>query len=322
MPNLPTLVLVHGSWHRPNCYDPIAKILKENHALKCVSFDLPSTTGNPNAGVKDDIDATQKAISSEVNQGNDVVIIAHSYGGIVGSSAIKGFEPPSVTKNAVASDSTTPRKGHVIGLILIATGFALTGVAFMDPFLGYPPSQWRVNKETGYADIVVNTRDFFYHDVPEDEAQYWVSQLRTQSLKSLFEGGEFVYAGWVAVPTWYIGTINDHGLPVAAQRMSVGMAREMGGRVVHREMWTSHSPFLSRPEETVGIIMEAVEDFSGEKVVADESVGSGKDNKIMVPSVGFWSPSTWYKYGLPLGFGHLVGRCIIVFLGIKKMFGK
>jgi pimeloyl-ACP methyl ester carboxylesterase len=322
MSNIPTLVLVHGSWHQPNCYNPITRILKEKYVLKSLTVALPSTTGNPSAGLKDDIDATQEAISSEVSQGNDVVIIAHSYGGLVGSSAIKGFESPPVSNHAVASDSTTPRKGHVIGLILIATGFALTGVAFMDPFFGHPPPQWRVNEETGYADLVVNPRDFFYHDIPEQEAQYWVSQLRTQSLKALFEGGEFAYAGWLDVPTWYIGTIKDRGLPVAVQRISVGMAREMGGSVVHREMRTSHSPFLSRPEETARIILEAVEDFSGGKVVADEAVGSGKDNEIVVPAVRLWSLSTWYKFGLPLGFGHVIGRCIIVIRSIKRLLRK
>jgi pimeloyl-ACP methyl ester carboxylesterase len=320
MSNLPTLVLVHGSWHQPSCYNPITKILKERHALKCISVALPSTTGNPDAGLKDDIDATQEAISSEVNQGNDVVIIAHSYGGLVGSSAIKGFaQPPS--SNSTASDLTTPRKGHVIGLILIATGFALTGVAFMDPFLGHPPAQWRINKDTGYADLVVNPRDFFYHDVPEDEAEYWVSQLRTQSLKALFEGGEFAYAGWVDVPTWYVGTIEDRGLPVAIQRMAVGMAREMGGQVVHREMLTSHSPFLSQPEETVGIIVEAVEAFSGKKIVRDEVVAKGKKNRIIIPAFRLWSPSTWFKFGLPLGFGHVLGRGFIVFRGIRRLLG-
>ncbi len=33
-------------------------------------------------------------ISGETTQGRDVVVVAHSYGGIVGSSAVKGFTLP------------------------------------------------------------------------------------------------------------------------------------------------------------------------------------------------------------------------------------
>lgn len=86
----------------------------------------------------------------------------------------------------------------------------------MDPLFGHPPPAWRINKDTGYAEIVLLPRDIFYHDVPADEAEYWASQLCSQSLKSLFEGGEHAYSGWLDVPSWYIGTIEDRGLPVVA----------------------------------------------------------------------------------------------------------
>ena len=68
------------------------------------------------------------------------------------------------------------------------------------------------------------------------------------------------------VPVWYLGTVEDRGLPVVVQRMQVGMAREMGGKVEHRELRTSHSPFLSRPEETTGLVLEAVESFMGTSI--------------------------------------------------------
>ncbi|GLI79820.1 hypothetical protein PoHVEF18_008161 [Penicillium ochrochloron] len=71
----------------------------------------------------------------------------------------------------------------------------------MDPFFGRPPPAWRVNNETGYAELVTSPRELFYHDLPEEEANYWISQLTSQSLKALFEGGEYTYAGWTDVPS-------------------------------------------------------------------------------------------------------------------------
>ncbi|KAH8805195.1 Alpha/beta hydrolase family-domain-containing protein [Xylogone sp. PMI_703] len=334
MANLPTLVFVPGSWHQPTCYDKVIKLLREKHRLKCLAVRLPSTTGDPNATFKDDVDAARKAISSETTQGRDVVVIAHSYGGMVGNSAIKGFALPRGTaagSSAPASSTTfrsqravttapsrTPSPGHVIGLILIASGFTFTGVAFMDPFFGHPPPSWRVNKETGFAEIVTPPREFFYHDLPEDEAAYWTSQLTPQSLKALFEGGEHSYAGWQDVPSWYIGTVEDHGLPVAAQRMTVGMARGMGASVVHRELQTSHSPFLSQPEETVQIMIDAVAAFTGKSL--ENEVASYRSKKIAVPEVRLGQPLTWYKFGLPLVFGRFLGKCVLIFGWCRRLW--
>ncbi|OJJ94732.1 hypothetical protein ASPACDRAFT_65005 [Aspergillus aculeatus ATCC 16872] len=301
----PTLVLIPGSWHQPTCYDPIIQLLQGEYQLNCVSITLPSTTGNPNATFKDDLDAARAAITHETAQGRNVVVVAHSYGGMVGNSAIKGF---------TGTQSDSPTSGSVIGLILIASGFTLTGLAFMDPFFGHPPPSWRVNRETGYAELVTPPRELFYHDLPPEEAEVWVSQLTTQSLKALFEGGEFAYAGWQDVPVWYLGTVEDRGLPVVAQRMQVGMARAMGARVEHRELRTSHSPFLSQPEATVAIILEAVEAFAGVSVtVRDEAPSTARGAVIAVPGAALWQPATWFKFGIPLAFGRLVGRCILLF---------
>lgn len=181
----------------------------------------------------------------------------------------------------------------------------------MDPFLGHPPPSWRVNNDTGFAEIVTPPRELFYHDLPAEEAEYWVSQLTTQSLKALFEGAEFTYAGWRDVPAWYIGTVEDRGLPVLAQRMTVGMAREMGASVEHRELQTSHSPFLSQPEATVRIMLDAVAAFTKSQPAKDETVRSSV--VIAVPKVSVWQPVTWLKFGIPLAVGHVMGRCVLLF---------
>jgi hypothetical protein len=130
----------------------------------------------------------------------------------------------------------------VKALVLIVSGFTITGLAFMVPLFGIPPSFWRVNKETGFAELTTDNCELFYYDLPHEEGEYWVSQLTTQSLTALFEGGEHAYAGRKDVPTWYVGTVEDKGLPVVIQRIQVGAARGQGGVVHHMELPTSHSP--------------------------------------------------------------------------------
>ncbi|KAL2825493.1 alpha/beta-hydrolase [Aspergillus cavernicola] len=320
MPNPPpTLLFIPGSWHKPSCFHKVTAILQESHNLKCISITLPSTTGNPAATFKDDLDVARAAITTETAQGRDVVVIAHSYGGMIGNSAIKGFTQQQQQFLNMESESV-PVSGTVIGLILIASGFTLTGLAFLDLSLGHPPPFFQANTSTGYAELTTpSPREFFYHDLPGEEGEFWVSQLTTQSLKSLNGGGEFAYSGWMDVPVWYIGTIEDHGLPVLAQRMLVGMARGMGGRVEHYELRTSHSPFLSRPEETVGVLVRAVEAFTGADMHKPEegniSNGVATSDLILgvVPQVRLLQPSTWVRFGLPLVFGRVVGKGILLF---------
>ncbi|PLB40930.1 alpha/beta hydrolase [Aspergillus candidus] len=312
MSGRPTLVFIPGSWHRPTCYNPIIKPLEPK--LRCVTVSLPSTAYNPEATFKDDIDAARDVISAETSTGRNVVVIAHSYGGMVGNSAVKGFTRPT--------DADDNRAGSVIGLILIASGFTLTGLSFMDPFFGHPPPSWRVNNETGYAELVTPPRELFYHDLPKEEAEYWVSQLISQSLKALFEGGEYSYAGWKDVPSWYIGTVEDRGLPVLAQRMSVGMAREMGANVEHRELQTSHSPFLSQPGLTVEIILEAVDAFTNSRSDGSKSAVNRAENDIVVPRADLLKPLTWFKFGLPMVVGRVLGRCILLFGWGRRLWNK
>lgn len=81
-------------------------------------------------------------------------------------------------------------------------------------------------------------------------------------MKAFTTGGELAYNGWADVPVWFLATQLDRPLPVEAQRMFVEDARKAGADVTLREIETSHSPMLSRPEETAGVIVEAVAAFT------------------------------------------------------------
>jgi pimeloyl-ACP methyl ester carboxylesterase len=267
----PTLVFVPGAWHSAETWGKLTAVLEKQHHYKCAAVSLPSTKSDPSATLKDDIDATREIIAAETTQGRDVVVVMHSYGGIPGQSAIKGLTRP---KNAGSTDTTTPsstsssssssgKSGHVIGLVIIASGFVVPAKSFLEGMGGQPPPTWKLNYETGFAEIVADPREMFYHDLPEQEGKEWVKKLTPQSLKTLTEGGEYTYAGWTDVPAWYIATTEDKSLPIEAQRLFVQMTKDAGGDVTLREVQSSHSPMLSRPEETADIIVQAVKAFVG-----------------------------------------------------------
>ena len=82
------VILVPGAWHHAHQYGDLTQRL-ESAGYKVVGIDIPSAVPrdqHPTKGYTDDVEAIQSAIKSEVDQGQKVAVLAHSYGGIPGVS--------------------------------------------------------------------------------------------------------------------------------------------------------------------------------------------------------------------------------------------
>jgi pimeloyl-ACP methyl ester carboxylesterase len=246
----PTLILVPGSWHTPAVWDKVVAHL-DAQGFETVPASLPSCSSNPSATFSDDIQAVRKVIIAETEVGRDVVLVVWSYGGQVGNSAINGL-----------TKSEDNNHGRVLGVALIASGFPMTGVGFLEATGGVPPPFILLNRDAGFADLIADPKELFYHDLEASEAEHWVQQLTKQSLKSLAEGGEHAYSGWKDVPTWYLAALKDRALPVEVQRMFVQMAQEQGGDVTLREVQGGHAAMLSKPKECADFVIEAARAFA------------------------------------------------------------
>ncbi|KAH8669671.1 Alpha/beta hydrolase fold-1 [Tricladium varicosporioides] len=252
----PTLILVPGAWHLPAYFSKIIPLLTSK-SFTCIPFSLPSTNGTNTVTLLDDITALRTVIIGETSEGRDVVLVVHSYGGAVGASALKGLTVPKGEKREEG-------KGYVVGMAMLASGFGPSGSSFIEGLGGKPPPLWSADTASGYAVLTSDPppRESFYHDLPVEEGDYWVSQLTKQSLKVLMEGGEHSYAGWMDLPVWYLVASEDKACPAFVQRMMVKMAQDAGGDITEREVPSSHSPMLSRPTEVVEFIVDAVGTFT------------------------------------------------------------
>src|ERR1700755_1618777 len=77
----PTLLLVHGSWHGPWCWERLIPEL-DKLGLASATVALPSWCSDPAwlGTVADAADATGAAFADIAG---DVVVVGHSYGGVV-----------------------------------------------------------------------------------------------------------------------------------------------------------------------------------------------------------------------------------------------
>jgi pimeloyl-ACP methyl ester carboxylesterase len=205
-----------------------------------------------------DVEAIRTSTLAEMRQGHDVVVVCHSYGGIPTGEALKGLDKPH-----------TSGGGRVSAIVYIAAFIIPEGVTLLaankahggysSPLDELPDDEnfsWPKNVETAGA---------FYNDVTIEEAAYWLSNLSSHALVTMNTSAD--YAAWKDIPAWYLICKRDKALNPDTQRALVKEAREYldqvggagtgGKNIKSEEIDTSHSPFLSRPEETAAFIEEA-----------------------------------------------------------------
>ena len=111
--SLPTIVIVPAACQPPSLYAPFASALQAQSFTVAV-IATPSVGASP--GLKNnfqDIDAVRKVVTSLLDDGNEVIVLMHSYGGIPGSAALNGLGKVGREKNG--------EKGGVVRLIYVAS---------------------------------------------------------------------------------------------------------------------------------------------------------------------------------------------------------
>lgn len=229
----PTIIFVTGAWHKPHLYTNLLSGLQKTR-FPVIAPPLPSV-GGTTPSFDADVDTIRAAIADEVSEGHEVIMLMHSYGGMVGSAASEGYAKDQV------------RNGGVIRMIYMAA-FALDeGVSLMDA-LHHTPLPWWVsaNKQQWRA---IDTQQIFYNDVDPVVAGPLEKELDLQA-KGAFESKQ-TYAAWKHIDSTYIVCEYDLAIPMQAQ---LEMANQSGSKCIIVYLKAGHSPFLSMPQQTVNLI--------------------------------------------------------------------
>ncbi|PZG17722.1 alpha/beta hydrolase [Nonomuraea aridisoli] len=217
-----TVMLVHGAWHRPDCW---AKLEPE---LRALGYDtrtpaLLSSGDQPTAGMHDDAAVLAAELASIEGP---VVVVGHSYGGIPVTEAAAGAR-------------------NVQRLIYLAAYMPDKGQSMYD-IHGVPEPE----DMSGLFPLIDDPRNSLYGDLPDDEAEQLVGRLVEQTVRSFAEKVDA--AAWRDIPSSFILTEQDKAIPPALQEQMAVHATEL------RRVPGSHSPFLARPRELAVLIDEIV----------------------------------------------------------------
>ncbi|KAL4894837.1 Alpha/beta hydrolase fold-1 [Aspergillus ambiguus] len=249
----PTVVLVPGAWHTAACYSRLEPFLNA-HGYPTESVNHPSIGAEPPTKTLADDVASVRAVLSRLidDEGKTVVLLGHSYGGVVVSNASDGF--------GVETRAQQGKQGG-IAVVMYLAAFALqNGVSLFDALGGKWLPWMKFDADYSYSS---EQRRIFYHDVPAALQEEAIAGLRHSS-RAPFHGA-VTHEPWRTMSCAYLFCDDDQGLPLAVQEKMAGLMEQTAPpanvRTVH--LPASHSPFLSMPERTAETIVRVAGEVGG-----------------------------------------------------------
>ncbi len=215
---LPTVVLVHGAWHGPWCWDGVREHLAAA-GIASTAVSLPSA-GRELGGLRDDIAAVNARLD-ELD--GPFVLVGHSYGG-------------------VPMTSVAATRGDVRHAVYVCSFAIPAGKSVLDAVGGTPPAWW-VIADGDQTVLPDDPRKVFFNASETNPT----TQLSPQSTRSFREPLD--EAAYGRVPATYVICERDAAI---APFLQEGMAQAIGAATTRLD--ADHSPWLSRPAELAAII--------------------------------------------------------------------
>lgn len=223
-PEVKNIVLVHGLFADGSSWGKVIPLLQAK-GLHVTAVQNPTTS------LDDDVEAVKRTLAQ---QKGPVILVAHSYGGMVISQA--GDVP------------------EVKGLVYIAARAPEAGEdypALTKKFPAAPASAGLKWHDNGYGAL---TESAFIHDfagdLPESEARaYYAVQ---QPMGKAITSAKTTVAAWHDKPDWYAVSTEDRTINPDLERF---MAKRMHAQTV--ELKSSHVSLISQPQAVANLIMKA-----------------------------------------------------------------
>lgn len=213
------VVLVHGSFADGSGWRGVADILiKDGYHVSVVQ--------HPETSLDDDVTAVKRVLAM---QDGPVVLVGHSYGGVVITQA--GADPKVASLVYVAA--MVPDEGEVAGQLLQKIPAASTAVTpTADGYLYLDPARFRAD---------------FAADLPADLTRFMaLSQVMTNGAAF---GAKITNPAWKTKPSWAIVATQDRAINPELERF---MFKRAGAKVT--EVKSSHAVYISHPKETAAVI--------------------------------------------------------------------
>ena len=221
------VVLVHGGFVDGSGWEGVYKILRKDGYIV-------SIVQNPTISLADDVAATKRIVAT---QNGPVILVGHSYGGVVITEA--GNDPKVAGLVYIAAFA--PDKGESVSTLI------------KDPPPGAPVPPI-LPPQDGY--LFLDRAKFaasFAADVDAERAAFMADSQVPWGVGAL--SGTISEPAWRTKPSWYLVATDDKMIPPPAQRF---MSKRAGSTVV--EIAGSHAIYVSQPNAVAALIERAAKE--------------------------------------------------------------
>ncbi|KAL9057100.1 MAG: hypothetical protein Q9162_002534 [Coniocarpon cinnabarinum] len=206
----------------------------------------------PNAGLEEDTKLVRETAEKLLGEGKEVIVLMHSYGGQVGSNALKGL--------SVEMRKQENLKGGVRHLIYMCAAAMPEHTSMMTKV-----------REFGHEDLMPQAFDFaedmsvlsrypklLIVSPPEgnaemdQEANDYIATFKRWNGNCMYQ--DIQHCAWREIPVTYVETSNDMTLPLDYQKSMVKNMEEAGRRVDVVLLETGHCPNLTMTKEVAQIV--------------------------------------------------------------------
>src|SRR5499433_3645077 len=231
-PAKPTIVLVHGAFaDSSSWYGVIAVLQRDGYPVIAAA--------NPLRSVKADAD-TVRALLASIN--TPVVLVGHSYGGMVISNAANG---QANVKSLVYVAAFAPEAGENAGELNSKFPGSLVGPAFAPP----------VPLPGGGHDLYVQQEKFheaFAPDLPADAARLAAAAQRP--VTDIAFGEPATEPAWKTISSWFVYGDHDTAIP---PKLHAFMAKRARARATSVVEGASHVVMISHSDAVAKVIEDA-----------------------------------------------------------------
>ncbi|WP_127793337.1 alpha/beta fold hydrolase [Agromyces sp. LHK192] len=242
--NQPTVVLVHGAFAESASWDGVIRALYREGVVS-------TAVANPLRGLAVDAAYVRDVIASI---DGPVVLVGHSYGGLV------------ITEASAGND-------QVVGLVYVSAFTPLTGESAFSLSASAPGSSLgeaivpRHLSDGGIEFSIDRTkfRDQFAADVDVQTAGLMGATQRPVTDAALRDAVQAEVPGWRDRPSWHIWGAEDRNIPAAVLR--AGAERADAQEAIELE-GASHAVSVSRPDEVAALVLAAVQASSSARSAA------------------------------------------------------
>ncbi|KAH8883391.1 alpha/beta-hydrolase [Thozetella sp. PMI_491] len=252
------IVLVPGACGAPHLYNGfVAHLHAQGFPPELIKVVATPSVGRPSpellatqapATMYDDAKAVRSEVEKLADAGHDILLVAHSYGGIPATESVKG-----ATKTARAAEGKT---GGIVRLLYTSAVVPKVEGTLSDIVMGTAASpNYLIIEGAYFRNEPEGSAGYNFSDIPHEEAVEWAKKLDWHSAVSFTN--PLTYPGYNDVPVTYLFHEEDRTVTPEMQEKCIANIEESSGQKVDvQKIKSGHNPYVSQQENLAKIFAD------------------------------------------------------------------